>query len=100
MKITYNYKIWLEHKGKPILGKGRYMLLKSIDSTRSLKKSSKAVGICEKTAYNYIKRMEKRMGKKIIISHKGGKTGGGSTELTPTGKMLIREFERVENRLK
>ncbi len=100
MDIKYNYKLWLEYKGRPILGKGRYKLLKAIDKSNSLKKASHSVGIANKTAYNYIKKIERRLGKKIIESHKGGKKAGGYTKLNPLGKELIKEFREAEKRLK
>jgi len=61
-----------------------------------LKKSSHFVGICEKTAYNYIKRMESRLKIKIISSRKGGRDGGGSVSLTPVGKEMIKRFEKIK----
>lgn len=77
------------------MGIGRYSLLKSIDKTNSVKKSSKLLNISEKTAHNYINRMENRLSKKIIFSSKGGKNAGGKTILTPMGKMLLKRFERA-----
>lgn len=100
MNIKANYKVWLEYKGKPIVGKGRYRLLKAIGKLNSLKKAAKFVGIANKTAYNYIKKIEKRLGKKIVESHKGGKKAGGYTKLTLLGKGIIKRFEEAEKRLK
>jgi len=99
IKLGYNYKIWLEYKGRPLLGKGRYELLANINKTHSLKKSAAKVGISYKTAYNYIKRIENNLGKRIIVSHKGGKDAGGYTKLNPMGEKLIRRYEEVEGRL-
>lgn len=100
MNIRYNYKIWLEYKGMPILGIGRYRLLKAIDKLNSLKKAAQSAGIANKTGYNYIKKIEKRLGKKIIESHKGGKNAGGYTKLNLLGRELIEKFEKAEKRLK
>jgi molybdate transport repressor ModE-like protein len=95
IKLSYNYKIWLEHDKKPLLGKGRYELLKNINMTNSLKKSAELVGISNKTAYNYIKKMENKLGEKLIISHKGGKDAGGYTKLNSTGLELIEKYEEA-----
>ena len=95
IKLSYNYKIWLEHDKKPLLGKGRYELLKYINKTNSLKLSAKKVGISNKTAYNYIKKMENNLGKKVIDSHKGGKDAGGYTKLNSTGIELIEKYEEA-----
>jgi molybdate transport repressor ModE-like protein len=95
-KLILKKKVWLEYDGLPLLGKGRYSLLKSIETTKSLKKSAKSVGICERTAYNYIKNIERRIKEKIVESHIGGKAGGAYIALTKTGQDLIKEFERLK----
>lgn len=79
------------------MGGGRYALLKSIQESGSLKKSAKHVGICEKTAHNYIRRMEKRLRSKIAIGFKGGKDGGGHVLLTNLGQELIMKYEEVQD---
>lgn len=81
------------------MGKGRYQLLKTIQATSSLKKSAAKLGLSEKTVHNYIRRIEQRLEKKVIHSYKGGKKGGGSTELTPLGLNLIKEFEKVRKNI-
>ncbi len=82
------------------MGKGRYVLLESIRKTGSLKKSASKAGISYKTAYNYIRRIEKNLGKKIIETHKGGKDAGGYTRLNPLGISLVKRYEEVIARLK
>ncbi len=104
--IDYDYKVWLTYKGTPLIGKGRYLLLKNIDKTNSLKKSAQKSGLSYKTAYNYIKKIENRLSNenkfsnKIILSHKGGKEAGGYTQLTLLGKELIKRYEEAVRRIK
>ncbi|MEM4267421.1 MAG: LysR family transcriptional regulator [Candidatus Woesearchaeota archaeon] len=98
IRTKTKYKFWLEYNGCPLIGEGRYRLLKEIEITKSLKKSADAVGISYKTAYNYIKRIEQRLGRKIIESSKGGKDAGGSTKLTHIGKMLTTRYEKAMER--
>lgn len=90
-------KFWIEIEGRPLLGNGRYELLKKIQSTNSLKKSADALDISYKTAYNYINKMENRLGEKIIIGKKGGISAGGSTSLTLEGTALIKMYEKARN---
>ena len=97
--ITFNYKVWLEHKGKPLMGQGRYELLKNIHVTQSLKESASNCGLSYKTAYNYIRKIEKRLGDKVIDSRKGGVGAGGMTLLTEKGKSLLTEYENVRDKL-
>jgi len=97
--VTINYKVWLEQGGKPLLGAGRYRLLKNIGRTGSLKQSAAAVGISYKTAQNYIGRIEKRLGRKIVVTQKGG-DAGGSTHLTDEGRNLIAKYSEAEARFR
>jgi molybdate transport system regulatory protein len=89
-------KVWLEYDGQPILGKGRYLLLCTIERTKSVKQSAKLCGLSEKTAHNHIKRIESRLKQNVIQTKRGGKLAGGESVLTPMGKTLIFEFEKVD----
>jgi molybdate transport system regulatory protein len=97
-KISCNTKIWLEHNKRPLLGKGRYVLLKNIRRTSSLKKSAEMLGVSYKTAQNYIKKIEANLNEKIIKTTKGGPNAGGSTVLNKTGIMLIQKYEKALSR--
>lgn len=94
MELDIKQKTWFEFEGKPVFGKGRYQLLKNIHDTNSMKLAAKNMGICEKTAHNYVRKMESRLNKKIIKTYKGGKNAGGSTKLTAFGKFLVRKWEQ------
>lgn len=94
LKVGVKKKIWLEYDGMPIMGQGRYEILKSIDATQSIKKTAKQLHIAEKTIQNYIDKIEGRIRKKITVSSRGGRIGGGHTQLTQTGKHLLELFER------
>ena len=100
MQLKANYKIWLEYNKKPLLGKGRYNLLKTINKTNSLKRSVDILKINYKTAFNHIRKIEERLGKRIIDTHKGGKDAGGYTRLTPLGKELVTRYEEIISRIR
>jgi molybdate transport system regulatory protein len=95
--IKEEYKVWLSNDGKPLIGEGRYKLLKHIRDTSSLKASAERLGISYKTAQNYISRIEQNLGKDIIVSSKGGMIRG-SSRLNDTGLMLIQRFEAAMKR--
>jgi molybdate transport system regulatory protein len=99
-KITYNYKVWLECNGEPVLGKGRYSLLKNISRTESLKASAEKMGISYKTAQNYLRKIETKLGIKITDSQKGGRGAGGKTTLNKKGFDLLKRYEKTEKVLK
>lgn len=52
------------------------------------------MGISYRYAWNYIRKLEKRLGIKIVKSERGG-SGGGATILTDAGKTLVREYEKL-----
>ena len=96
MKLTIGHKLWLECRGEPLVGRGRYQILKTIDATHSLQRTAAKLHIAEKTIYNALRKMESRLGKKVVLAKKGGKSGGASLELTDEGKSLMRQYEQAQ----
>ena len=92
-------KIWLEKDGKQVLGEGRYQLLKEIEANGSLKKAAENLNYSYRYAWGAIKKLEKRLGKDLIISHKGGAHGGDS-HLTEFGKKLLSKFDKYKSEIK
>lgn len=96
---TPQCKIWLEHKGKPLIGKGGANILQTIKATQSITKTAKQLNMSYKYVWNYLAKIEKTLQSPIIHTHKGGKKGGGGAQLTPLGKQLLKEYKRVESYL-
>lgn len=90
---TPAFKIWLEHEGKYAIGEGSAALLKAIDEVGSITKAAKKLNISYKYAWDQIAEAEKAVGKPILKTTVGGKTGGGSV-LTDEAKALLREYTR------
>jgi molybdopterin-binding protein len=44
-----------------------------------------------------IKKIEKRIGRPVVETFKGGTEGGGGMKLTPMGKYLLRKYNRFES---
>ncbi len=93
--IKPGYKFWLRIGQKPIMGAGRYRILKTISRTHSIKETAELLNISYRSCQNYIKKMEGRMGAEIVHTERGGLKGGGSAELTELGKTLIKKFESI-----
>jgi molybdate transport system regulatory protein len=87
-----NAKIWLEVKGKPLLGEGRAHLLREIAGGLSLNAAAKKLEMSYRHAWGIIKEMEKISGKKIVDATRGGATGGG-TKLTEYGRSILRQYD-------
>lgn len=89
-------KIWIEHQGKPILGKGGAEILREIEAQQSLSKAAAKLGMSYRYLWNYLQKMNKSLGEMVAETYKGGKNGGGGARLTPVGKELLDEYTRLE----
>ncbi len=90
-------KVWLEHKGKPILGKGGADILLAIMEEKSISKAAKKIGMSYRYVWNYLAKIERILQKPVVDTYKGGKTGGGGAKLTELGEKLLKEYKLVEN---
>lgn len=92
-------KLWLEHQGKPLIGKGGAEILEQIEAEQSISKAAKKLGMSYRYVWSYLKRIEKTLGEPIIETFRGGKAGGGGARLTSLGKSLLNEYRRVDSYL-
>ena len=89
-------KIWIEHQGKPILGKGGAEILREIEAEQSLSKAALKLDMSYRYVWNYVQKIHKALGETVVETYKGGKTGGGGARLTAVGKALLDEYTRLE----
>ena len=89
-------KIWIEHQGKPIVGKGGAEILREIDAEQSLSKAAEKLDMSYRYVWNYVQKIQSALGEKVVNTYKGGKTGGGGARLTDVGKALLVEYTRLE----
>jgi len=92
-------KIWIEYKGKPIIGKGGAQILEQIEKEESLSKTAEKLGMSYRYVWSYLQKIEKTVGKPVVETYRGGKSGGGGARLTEFGKGLLDEYRRVEGYL-
>lgn len=92
----FSCKIWLEHKGKPILGKGGAEILEAIARNKSISKAAKKLGMSYRYVWNYIEKINRALNKPVVKTFRGGKHGGGGAILTKLGESLLREYKRME----
>ena len=91
-----SYKIWLEHGGKPILGRGGAEILQAIAKYKSISKAAEKLGMSYRYVWNYIERINRTLGEPVVKTFRGGKQGGGGAVLTELGRNLLREYRRAE----
>jgi molybdate transport system regulatory protein len=90
-------KIWLEYKGKPLLGKGGAEILEAVKKKQSISKAAKKAGMSYRYVWNYLDSVSKTIGEPIVETFKGGKKGGGGAKLTRLGASLLKEYKRIED---
>ena len=93
MKV--NYRFWFEGNTGYIFGKGSYQLLKLVEKRGSIRKASEEMGMSYRHAWGIIREIEKNLNMKIVITRRGGESGG-ATQLTDEGFKLIKEYEKYD----
>ena len=98
-EIFLNYKLWLSSvTGEGIIEEDRYMLLKNIQETRSLKAAASRMGISYRKAWGDLKNAEKLLGYELTVPTRGGKDGGNSC-LTPKATKLLEAYEALHTQM-
>jgi len=89
-------KLWLEYKGKPLIGKGGAEILKTIKQVESISNAAQQAGMSYRYVWNYLAKLEKTLGEPVVKTFKGGSKGGGGAVLTELGETLLAEYRRAE----
>ncbi|MCW4049178.1 MAG: LysR family transcriptional regulator [Candidatus Bathyarchaeota archaeon] len=89
------FKLWLETDDGCVFGPGVYSLLKKINETGTLKEAAESLEMSYRYSWGLIKKAEEKLGEPLIAASKGGRLGGGSTEITELGARFIEDFERI-----
>jgi molybdate transport system regulatory protein len=98
-KHKLSCKVWIEYKGKPVIGKGGAEILETIDKEKSISKAAETLGMSYRYVWNYIQEIQSAMEEQIVETYKGGKSGGGGAKLTDLGRSLLGEYKQVESYL-
>ena len=93
------YKLWLETDEGHVFGPGVYSLLRKIQEKGTLKEAAASLGMSYRYAWGLLKKAEEKLGEPLISATKGGRHGGGSTEITELGRRYVRDFERFRRML-
>jgi N-terminal domain of molybdenum-binding protein len=92
--VSVRFRVWVEVGGVHLIGPGGYDILKAIDETGSISGAARRLGMSYRFVWNYIDKMEKTSGMKLVEAWKGGR-GRGGAKLTPEGKMLLQYYEEI-----
>jgi molybdate transport system regulatory protein len=87
--------VWLNWDGLFLMGPNYVRVLAAVQKTGTIRDGGRAVGWSYRTCLNRIRRMERVLGRPVLLTTRGGKTGG-SARLTPEAKRYLRIFQRWE----
>jgi molybdate transport system regulatory protein len=88
--------LWLDRKGKTLVGANRIELLEAIDRLGSITHAAKAVSLSYKAAWDSVEAMNNLAEHPLLIRVTGGPHGGGS-HLTEHGRELVRLYRLLES---
>ena len=89
-------RLWLSTDERHAIGRGRIELLSKINEYGSIAKAAKAMRMSYKAAWDAVDMMNNLSPELLVMRSSGGK-GGGGTQLTDYGKMLVTAFQELES---
>ena len=99
VKLKPRFKLWLETEDGYVFGPGSFKLLQGIQEKGNLKTIAEELKMSYRHAWGIIKEIGVTLGKPILVTHRGGKVGGGGAELTQTGKELLEAYLKFKSDL-
>ncbi|MEJ1240098.1 ModE family transcriptional regulator [Chryseolinea sp. T2] len=97
-KKQIRMRCWIDIDGTKFFGPGRLELLQYIEETGSIASAAKEMGMSYKKAWAMVEEMNTRGSRPYVITQKGGTKGGG-TQITATGKRLMKEYSGLVAKL-
>lgn len=91
--LTPRHKVWLNWDGLFLMGPNYLRFLAAVDKTGTIRQGGQAVGWSYRTCLNRIRRMERALGRSVLLTRRGGKAGG-SARLTPEARRFVKVFAR------
>ncbi len=77
------------------LGPGKVQLLALVAETGSLRKAAEKLGMSYMRAWTLLRTMNRCFKSDLVVSSRGGRTGGGA-QLTPMGKKVLALYLEME----
>ncbi|MGR4871088.1 winged helix-turn-helix domain-containing protein [Variovorax sp. LARHSF232] len=90
-----NFRLQLKHG--VAMGPGKAELLEHIAELGSITRAGKAMAMSYRTAWQLVNTMNEHFIGPLVVSTKGGASGGGA-QLTPLGEDVLRRYRTMEQR--
>jgi len=102
--LRYSFRLYIVLGGRRVLGKGGAQILEAVDRLGSISAAASELQMSYRFVWNYVRRMEERLGKQVIVTRRGGalhnrRKGGGGTELTRIARTLLESYTMTESQL-
>ena len=99
-KLGWNLKVrvWIERRGRRILGPGRAELLGHIDRHGSITAAAKLMKMSYKRAWSLVRDINEAAGEPLVDVTTGG-PGGGGAALTARGKEAVALYRRISEQI-
>jgi molybdate transport system regulatory protein len=94
LKPEVGVRLWFEVGGQHVFGKGLAQLLARVDKWGTLQKAAKAENMSYRYAWEMVRKAERHLGKTLLIRRVGGR-GGGDSQLSPDGRLLLKAFQQL-----
>ena len=88
-------RIWIEINDETFIGEGKALLLKKTAELGSLRKAASEMNMSYRKAWYSINHMNRAAGEPVITLKHGGRKGG-IAEITPFGKKVLEEFDKLD----
>jgi molybdate transport repressor ModE-like protein len=89
----------VDQQGTPFMGVGTLRLLERIEQRASIAGAAREMNLSYVKALRMVNRLEACAGCSLLIRTRGGKDRGG-TSLTPIARAWIREYRRLDERVR
>jgi molybdate transport system regulatory protein len=103
-RLQYSFRLYIVSGRQRVLGKGGAQILEAVQRRGSLSAAANELQMSYRFVWNYIKRIENRLGRPVIATRRGGTArghakGGGGAELTSIARLLLEQYTATEKRL-
>jgi len=95
--VYLDYSIYLKRRGSNelVLSQEQIELLLLVDELQSITASAREMSISYRKAWELVRQSEQSLGFAIICKSRGGRNGGSSV-LTPDGKLLANAYRQLQ----
>jgi molybdate transport system regulatory protein len=97
-KKQIRIRCWVDIDGVKFFGPGPAQLLELIEETGSISKAAKKMKMSYKKAWDIVDHLNAFGRKPYVLSHKGGKKGGGA-ELTSAGRKVLSTYNGLTEKI-